>query len=141
MSTGEVIDRFYQRLINARDQDAMREIIDENVVMYDPTLPGGVLHGRDAFAGFVQVLLTAFPDMRMSVEDQVIAGDTAAVRWRLHATHTGPLMDIPPSGGEVDLHGMDMFTITNNMIVQMWVALDTLTLRRQTNALPGVSTH
>jgi steroid delta-isomerase-like uncharacterized protein len=137
MQNGQVIDRFYQRLINARDQDAAREIIDENIVMHDPTIPDGVLHGRDAFARFVQVLLTAFPDMQMSVEDQVIAGDKAAVRWRLRATHTGPFMDIPPTGSEVDLPGMDMFTITNNMIVQMWVALDTLSLMQQLGLIPA----
>jgi steroid delta-isomerase-like uncharacterized protein len=136
-----VINRFYEQLINRRDQRTLRELIGENIVMHDPTIPGGVLRGREAFAQFVGGLLTAFPDMRMTAEDQVVQGNRVAARWHLRATHSGPLMDIPPTGREVNLEGMDFFTISNGEIVEMWVALDTLSLMQQVGALPQAASR
>jgi steroid delta-isomerase-like uncharacterized protein len=135
-----IVRRFYEELVNARDPDALNEIIAEDIVMHDPTIPGGVLHGRDAFTQFVGVLVTAFPDLHMTAEDAVVQDDKAATRWSLAGTHLGPLMDIKPSGKTVQLDGMDIFTLADGQIVDMWVALDTLALMQQINALPMAPT-
>ena len=46
----------------------------------------------------VRLYRAAMPDLQFSVEDLVAEGDTVACRWTARGTHTGPLVNIPPSG-------------------------------------------
>ena len=60
-------------------------------------------------AGFKQMcggLLAAFPDIRFTMEDQIVSGDKVAMRWFAEATHTGPLGAAPPTGKRVRIDGL-----------------------------------
>ncbi len=37
-----------------------------------------------------------FSNWNVKVEDQIAEGDKVATRWTASATHTGPLLGIPP---------------------------------------------
>ena len=43
-----------------------------------------------AFKEMVSGLLGAFPDMRFTIEDQIVAGDKVATRWTAEGTNAGP---------------------------------------------------
>ena len=44
------------------------------------------------------VFLEAFPDRRLTIEDQIAEGDKVASRITMRATHTGDLPGIPATG-------------------------------------------
>lgn len=46
--------------------------------------------GREAIAGVAQSFMSAFPDLRVVMDDLVIDGDKAVYRWTLTGTNTGP---------------------------------------------------
>ena len=46
--------------------------------------------GRQAITKVAQGFMTAFPDMKVFMDDLAIEGDTAVYPWTLVGTHTGP---------------------------------------------------
>jgi len=60
-------------------------------------------------AGFKQMiagLLAAFPDLRLSIEDQIVAGDKVATRWVAEGTNSAPLGNVPATGRRVRVGGL-----------------------------------
>jgi predicted ester cyclase len=46
---------------------------------------------------------SAFPDIRITVEDQVAEGDKVATRVTVRGTHRGELEGMPPSGKRIEI--------------------------------------
>ena len=46
--------------------------------------------GRDAINSVAQGFMTAFPDMRVLMDDLTVDGEQAVYRWTLVGTNTGP---------------------------------------------------
>ena len=46
--------------------------------------------GRDAITAVAQGFMTAFPDLRVLMDDLVVEDDTATYRWTLVGTNAGP---------------------------------------------------
>jgi predicted ester cyclase len=77
------------------------------------------------------ILLQAFPDLQITVEDMVAEGDKVAVRWRLRATHQGEFMGIPPTGNQVTMTGIDINRLEGGRLVERWGNEDMLGLLQQ----------
>jgi ketosteroid isomerase-like protein len=82
LDTGEVIRRFndaFQR----KDPGGLPDLVAEDCVMeaIQPAPDGDRLEGRDACLAFWQAL-AADPDSGFDLEDLVVAGDRATIRWR-----------------------------------------------------------
>jgi steroid delta-isomerase-like uncharacterized protein len=135
--TRTIVRRFYDEIVNGRDAGAAEELIADDIVFRDPAVPGGVLHGRAGVQQFIETLVAAFPDFRMTSEGAILVEDATAVcRWVARGTHRGEFAGQPPTGREFSVPGIDLFTITEGRIVQMWVALDTLSMMQQLGAVP-----
>jgi predicted ester cyclase len=87
-----------------------------------------------ALAGFKQMvagLLAAFPDLRFTIEDQVIAGDKVATRWAAEGTHTGPLGEVPPTGKRVRIDGLILDRVVGDRVVERWEQWDQMGMLQQ----------
>lgn len=82
------------------------------------------LHGIDAWTQIIAGLLAAFPDLRLTIEDQVGTGDRIAFRWHATATHTGPLGSVPPTGRSVALDGLIVDHLLDGLVVERWEQWD-----------------
>jgi predicted ester cyclase len=62
------------------------------------------------------------------------------VLWRFtsQATHTGPLMNIPPTGKRATVTGMVLFRVTNDKIAEVWVNVDTLGMLQAIGVIPAM---
>jgi steroid delta-isomerase-like uncharacterized protein len=93
---------------------------------------------KDGTLEFFRMLLTAFPDMRMEVEDLVAAGDRTVGRVRVVATHKGEFMGVPASGRQADFELIDIMRFdAAGRICEHWGVADMLTLMQQIGAVPG----
>jgi predicted ester cyclase len=54
-----------------------------------------VIHGAEKLRQFVSIFHTAFPDLSVTVEDEIAEGNKVVTRWRAHGTRQGELMGIP----------------------------------------------
>ena len=80
----------------------------------------GVGPWKELMAGF----LRAFPDLHLTVEDQLVQGDRVAFRWHATGTHTGPLGAAPPTGKPVALEGLIIDRLAGGKVRERWEQWD-----------------
>ena len=73
----------------------------------------------------------AFPDVQMSVEDQVAEGDIVVTRWIASGTHQGDLMGIAPTGNRVTVAGTSIERVVDGRIEETWDNYDALGMMQQ----------
>ena len=114
------------------------ELLSPNYLLHDPGIPGGELRGTESFKQqWVSMFRTAFPDLQLSVEDQVAEGDRVATRYTARGTHRGELMGIAPTGKQVTITGITVDRISGGKIEEEWNNFDQLGVLRQLGAVPG----
>jgi steroid delta-isomerase-like uncharacterized protein len=114
--------------------DRLGDYVAEDVVHHDPYDP----HGDEGVEGHrktIEMNRAAFPDIEITIEDQVAEGDMLATRWTSRMTHSGSLGGAPPSGRRVEISGMTMERFEDGKVVEAWRSIDTLGLLRQIGAL------
>jgi predicted ester cyclase len=87
-----------------------------------------------ALAGFKQMvvgLLAAFPGLRFTIEDQIIAGDKVATRWTAEGTHTGPLGEVRPTGKGIRIDGLILDHVVGDRVVERWEQWDQMGMMQQ----------
>lgn len=125
------VRRFYEEAINNANYALVREIFDEKVILHDPALPGGEVSGLENFMKVLLMYRSAFPDLHIAVEDQIVEGDKVVTRFTIHATHMGDLMGIKPSGKRIKVTGVSIIRFGRGKAVEEWIEEDSLGLMRQ----------
>ena len=91
---------------------------------------------REEVAEHYQQLLGGFPDLQVTIEDDLIAeGDRVVARLTLMGTHTGPFAGRPGSGHLVCWSSIRIYRI-DGKVVESWAMQDRLGLLQQLGALP-----
>jgi steroid delta-isomerase-like uncharacterized protein len=93
-------------------------------------------HGPEGMAASVATYLAAFPDLHFTVEDVVIEGDRIVQMWWAHATHLGPLMNIPGTGRSIEVRGASMLTFKESKLYRAAYIWDVAGLLREIGLLP-----
>ena len=64
--------------------------------------------------------------------------DRAAVRWRIRGTFdgSGTFQGMRPNGARIDIEGLDLFTVEDELIVDNVAYMNGAELARQLGALP-----
>ena len=140
MSTEEnkaIARRALEELFSAQgDLDVADEIISPNYIGHDPVSPEDV-RGPEGAKETALMYRNAFPDVQLSVEDQLAEGDMVATRWIASGTHQGELMGIAPSGNRVTVSGTSIERIVNGKIEETWDNYDALGMMQQIGAIPS----
>ena len=85
-------------------------------------------------AGFKQMiasLLAAFPDLRLSIEDQIVAGDKVATRWVAEGTNSAPFGNVPATGRRVRVNGLILDRVADGRVVERWELWDQAGMMQQ----------
>lgn len=132
----DTMRRFVAEVINQGNFDVADEILDPGYVYRSPDEE---LHGPEALKSFLAGYHTAFPDLRMAIDELVVADDTVVLFFTLTGTHEGPLMGIPPTGKDIRSCGVIRSRFENGRIVEEWEVLDQLAILTQLGivALPS----
>jgi predicted ester cyclase len=91
-------------------------------------------------AGFKQMiggLLAAFPDLRLTIEDQIAAGDKVATRWTAEGTNTGPLGPVAPTGRRIRTAGLILDRVAGGRVVERWEVWDQMGMLQQLGLAPA----
>ena len=97
-----------------------------------------VLVATNQVESFKQLIInmrTAFPDVQMTIEDEIAEGDKVVTRWTPRGTHQGEFGGTPPTGKQITWSGVTIFRIAGGKIVERWIHGDSLGLRRQIGAI------
>jgi steroid delta-isomerase-like uncharacterized protein len=131
--------RLVEEAFNAGRLDVIDEVVASDFVGHDPSLPEelrGPAGVRELIAGY----RAAFPDIRITIEDQVAEGDLVVTRWSATGTHQGELLGMPATGKQATVTGVTIDRIVDGRIVESWDNWDTLGLMQQLGAVPALAT-
>ena len=113
-----LILRWYNEIWNERKPETIHELIARDAIGH---LEGELeIVGPDPFHQFYLELIAAFPNLRISVDEIVSQGESAAVRWTVEATHSGEGYGLPPTQSNVRFRGMTWMHIREGKIIEGW---------------------
>jgi predicted ester cyclase len=92
---------FRRYLEEAWNQNKL-EVVDEIFDRYISHQPNGSVHerGPEDVKRFVGEFRSAFPDLRLIIEEQLAEGDKVVSRGTIRGTHHREFRDIAPTGGK-----------------------------------------
>lgn len=109
------------------------ELFAADYVRYDPATPN-IGTGLDAAREAVTSYRTAFPNLRLNIEDLLADGDKVVLRWTARGAHLGDLRGTAPTGKEITITGITIFRIADGRIAEEWVNWNILGLLQQLGA-------
>lgn len=118
---------------NARDLDTcLAHYAPEHQSMSAPTQAG-----REHMRKFFEEIFANWPDIRIVVENAVAEDDWVMGRSIATATHSIPVMDVPPSNKPVETTFWDLHRFNaQGLIVQTWNLMDSLSIMKQVGLIP-----
>jgi steroid delta-isomerase-like uncharacterized protein len=130
--------RFHDAM-NAGDAEVISKTIDEIVepgVLFHTPLPMDAA-GAQAVKQVWAVLLRAFPDLHVAVEDVIAEADKVVSRNTVTGTHQGEYRGLPPTGRSVTYNEIFIFRFADGRIVEIWGVVDVFSQMRQLGAIPA----
>ena len=137
MSTEEntaLVRRVFEEVFNRRHAGAIDELIAPNYINHDIPAPAP---GIEGFKQIHALFLTAFPDIHITIEDELSEGDKVATRGYFTGTHLGEFQGIPPTGRRIRVPYIDLWRVENGKLVENWVQLDRLGMLQQLGVIPA----
>jgi len=127
----------YER-INAGDIAGFGDLLADNFVEHQGAGGPGFPATKEGTLEFFRVLLAAFPDWRMTVEDLIAGGDKTVARVRVTGTHKGEFMGVPATGTRVDVQLIDIMRFDSaGLVSEHWGVADMLSLMQQLGVVPA----
>lgn len=127
---------------NAHDEGRLQELYAEEVVF---EAPGDVrLEGREAAVGYAMAWLRAFPDARITVHNDLEAGDWVIHEFTFEGTHeetlVGPAGEIPATNRHLVGRGVELLRIEDGKVVQDRLYFDQVQVLTQLGLMPEAAT-
>ena len=128
----------FARFNEGESRAAFFDTYDPDVVLHGYP---GALEGLDGVRAFHEALWEAFPDARLTIEDLVVEGDRAALRYRLQGTHRGSYLGVAPTGLRFDVEGLTLLRLADGRVAEEWHSPTELAILRQLGAVRADVTH
>jgi steroid delta-isomerase-like uncharacterized protein len=130
-----LVRRYFEEIWDKANLELIDELFTTNFVRHGPSATEGEVRGLEGFKGLVSMYRSAFPDLRVPIEDLMAEGDRVVTRWTARGTHQGELMGNAPTGNQVTVTGIIVDRISEGQIEEEWVDYDTLHLMQQIGAV------
>ena len=119
-----IVRRYFEDIWNRGDLAAVETLIAPDVAGH---VNGRTFHGGEALKQRLAALWAAFPEPRFTMDDLLVDGARAAVRWTFRGTHDGgTYLGQAATGRSVTVTGMNVFRLAGGQIAELWVNADDL---------------
>jgi predicted ester cyclase len=132
--------RFIEEVWNKGNFDVLEEIASPGVAFHSPP---GTPPGWEGMKKVIASFRAAFPDVCLTIEDQIAESDRTVTRLTITGTQRGPYLNhlktlMPPTGKTVRIQVIDIFRHdANGKLAECWSSFDRLGLLQQLGALPA----
>jgi predicted ester cyclase len=125
---GNVAEAFAATL-SAHDIEAFSALFAEDYAQHQTSAaakpPPAGLSARNATKAYFAARLAALPDLRVTADPVVVAGDWVAANFTYAGTHTGaPYFGVPASGRTIRFTSCDILQVRGGLIAAHWGAAD-----------------
>ncbi len=131
-----LIRRFVEEVLNQKNLDAVDELLTPDHL--DHSVPPGLPPGREGIRQGMAMYLAAFPDLQVTIDDQIAEGDKVTNRYTSRATHRGELFGLPPTGNRVTYTTTDVIRVAGGKLAKRWAVDDRLGMMQQLGVVPSV---
>jgi steroid delta-isomerase-like uncharacterized protein len=124
----------FRRYIEEVWNQSNLEVVDEIFDRYVSHQPDGstLERGPEDVKRFVGEFRVAFPDLHLSIEEQIAEGDKVVIRATFRGTHQREFRGMAPAGKEIEVKGVTVFRFSEEgKVVESWDSYDQLSLMRQ----------
>ncbi|SDD26695.1 ester cyclase [Ruegeria marina] len=124
----------YFKAFATKDRAWLEANVAATYIRNDSTLPFEVV-GPEGVLQLGDLLLGAFSEIELDVQDTVAEGDKVLVRLQFRGVHSGPFGDYQATGKRFDVAVLDLFRMENGKIAEQWPAIDNIGLQQQIGML------
>lgn len=124
----------YLDMLNTHDADRVDDLVSPDYRNHNTV----VADGREANRAFWTAFFSGLPDVTVTMEDCVVAGDRVVGRFVYRGTHTGSLLGIPATGAPVEMRSIDIWRVEDGLFVEHWDELNLLEVFQQVGVLPAL---
>lgn len=138
MADAQQVGADFVAAFNDHDESRIRELNAENAVV---EAPGDVhVEGREAATQYAMAWLKAFPDARLTVNNELVAGDWVAQEFTFEGTHEGtrssPGGEIPATHRRLNGRGVQIFRVEGEAVVDTRLYFDQVQIMTQLGLMP-----
>jgi steroid delta-isomerase-like uncharacterized protein len=130
-----VVRRLFDELWNKGNLSVADELFTPNYNHHDTSTPD-VGRGPDSEKKRATLYRTAFPDLRLMIEDIIAEGETVVARWSCRGTHKGDLNGVAPTGKQFTISGVSIARFSGGKMAEGWINWDALGLMQQLGVVP-----
>jgi len=128
--------RIFEEVWNEKKLNVIDELITADYVHHD-SQSAEVQRGIEGYKQFVNFYLSAFPDLRFTIDDEIEAENSVVTRWTVTGTHHGDMPGLPRTGKPISLTGITIARLNNGKISESWNNWDALGMMQQLGAIPA----
>lgn len=128
-----IVRRSFEEVYNRGNLEAVDELVSEDLVIHTGTRD---IKGATHLKQYVRELREAFPDLHLTIDDQVAEGNKVVTRWTATGTHLGAYQGILPTGRHGRMSGIDIDHVVDGRAVECWTISDDLSLLQQLGVIP-----
>ena len=116
-----IVRNFVEEIFNARNTEAAKNFVTSDIVYHGMAEE---VRGIEEFKKWVSEDLSAFPDMKVTIEDAFGDQNKMAVRWTLKATHEKDFADFPATHKKIETQGVEILHFEGDKIKEAWTLAD-----------------
>ena len=129
-----------RRLVHAEeigDWATADKLTAPNYVYHNPANPEVRTHEEHKQKVLIE-LRTAFPDLKITIEDIIAEGNKVVIRFSFSGTHKGEFIGIAPTNKRVTVPEVSIWRIVNGKLVEEWGFSDRLGFVLQLGVMPPI---
>jgi predicted ester cyclase len=127
--------RFIHEVVNGGNVAAIDELMPPNFLEHE-ALPPGLPQNREGVKQLFILLHQAFPDLEVTVEDEIVQADKVVFRMTWRGSQQGEFFGMPPTGKQVAYPVIDIVRVVDGKVVEHWGLTDQLSLMQQLGVIP-----
>jgi len=109
--------RFVEEIFNARNTEVAKNFVTPDIIYH------GIdeeVKGLEKFKKWVAEDLSAFPDMHVTILENLMDQNRVALRWSLKATHEKDFADFPATHKTFETQGVEILHFEGDKIKEAW---------------------
>lgn len=129
----KLVIRLIEEVQNGKNIDLCDELFCPDFLNHTP--PRELPNDRRGMRMIFSMTHEAFPDGKITIQDQIADESKVWTRKTFLGTFTGPFGALPPNGNKVDYEIIDIIRIAEGKMVEHWSVINQLPLLRQLGVL------
>ncbi|HTK09154.1 MAG TPA: ester cyclase [Ktedonobacteraceae bacterium] len=123
-----LVRRYLETIWTTQEKNEMSEV---------PCIYGTATCSMQPLGEVVKMVRATFPDVQITIIDQIVEGEKVAVRWNIQGTDLGGYQGHLPTGRAMNVTGVTMVRFEQDILVEGWNEIDTASMLCQLGFVYG----